>query len=117
MKEINNKNKLLFSFYNIKIITTMKSIIAFYSCLISISMVMADHEIRIWNNCPFTVWPGILNNPGKSLPENGGFSLEKYHTRIFRGPDGWAGRIWARTSCNGAGACETGDCGKCDYHV
>nr|ABU97476.1 thaumatin-like protein [Suidasia medanensis] len=68
--------------------------------------------MRIFNHCPFAIWPGLLNNPNKALPENGGFYLDKYHTRVFQVPDGWAGRIWARTNCNGAGHCETGDCGN-----
>lgn len=80
--------------------------------LATLAAVSADHEFRIWNNCPFTIWPGLLNNPGKALPEGGGFSLDKYNTHIYRVPDGWAGRVWARTECNGAGTCVTGDCGN-----
>ena len=26
--------------------------------------------------------------------------------------DGWGGRFWARTGCNGQGHCVTGDCGN-----
>ena len=58
--------------------------------LLVASVAFANHEIRIENNCNHPVWPGILNNPG-----------------------GWAGRIWGRTDCNGAGSCVTGDCGMC----
>nr|ABU97465.1 thaumatin-like protein [Aleuroglyphus ovatus] len=77
-----------------------------------LAVAAADHEFRLWNNCPFQIWPGLLNNPNKALPLNGGFALDKYQTKSFRVPDGWAGRVWARTNCNGAGHCETGDCGN-----
>lgn len=49
-----------------------------------LAVAAADHEFRIWNNCPFTVWPGFLNNPNKQLPEGGGFSLDKYQTKSFK---------------------------------
>ncbi|KAH9408320.1 hypothetical protein TYRP_011992, partial [Tyrophagus putrescentiae] len=75
----------------------MKTIFALMAVL---AVAAADHEMRIWNNCPFTVWPGLLNNPNKALPEGGGFALEKYHTTTFRVPDGWAGN---KIQCSGAG--------------
>ena len=83
----------------------------FIALMALVAVVVADHEIRIWNNCPFTIWPGLLNNPTKALPESGGFTLDKYQTKSFRVPSGWAGRIWARTNCDSKGHCETGDCG------
>lgn len=83
------------------------------SLLVTLAAVAsANHEIRIHNNCNFRIWPGVLNNPGKALPEGGGFPLDAHKTHSFHVADGWAGRFWARTNCNGAGHCETGDCGK-----
>ena len=79
--------------------------------LATLALASANHEFRIVNNCGYTIWPGFLNNPGKALPEAGGLKLDAHHTHTFHVPDGWAGRIWARTHCNGAGTCETGDCG------
>ncbi|BES99051.1 Thaumatin family [Nesidiocoris tenuis] len=74
------------------------------------------NEIKLYNNCPFTVWPGIQGNPGKGQPDGGGFSLAAYQARSIYVAGDWAGRIWARTSCE-SGRCATGDCGnriECD---
>ncbi|XP_017461617.1 PREDICTED: thaumatin-like protein, partial [Rhagoletis zephyria] len=88
----------------------------FFSCLALLATVAtlasANHEIRIHNNCKHRIWPGLLNNPGKALPDAGGFPLDAGHTHVIHVSDGWAGRVWARTGCNGAGHCETGDCGN-----
>ena len=67
------------------------------------------HEVRIINGCPFTVWIGVVNNPGKELPANGGFQLNTWGVRSLYVPNGWAGRVWARTNCDGSGHCETGN--------
>lgn len=78
----------------------------------SILSVSIAHQIKIYNHCPFTIWPGIQGNPGHENLGNGGFALNAYNARTFSTPRDWAGRIWARTRCNGQGHCETGDCGK-----
>lgn len=70
------------------------------------------HMIRVTNNCPFTVWPGIQGNTGQQHLENGGFSVDAYKTHFILSPRTWAGRIWGRTNCDSEGKCETGDCGK-----
>lgn len=73
---------------------------------------VSAHEIHIINNCGFTVWPGILNNPGHQLPLNGGFELKPHQSRKFGVPKAWGGRFWGRTHCDGHGHCLTGDCGN-----
>lgn len=70
------------------------------------------HEFKLYNNCPFPVWPGLLGNPGKSTPLNGGFRLNSYETRSFTVETGWGGRIWPRRDCDGNGHCMSGDCGN-----
>jgi len=92
----------------------MKFLIALTTLL---AMAYADHEFRIENNCNFEIWPGMLNNPGKSLPENGGFALGAHQTHTYHVPDEWAGQVWGRTECNAQGACVTGDCGECSRVV
>jgi hypothetical protein len=67
------------------------------------------HEFSLHNNCPFTVWPGIL---GKEIPENGGFELAHGATKKMNVGNHWSGRIWGRTQCEASGHCVTGDCGK-----
>lgn len=77
-----------------------------------IAAVSVAHEIKIYNHCPFTIWPGIQGNPGHQNFANGGFALGSYQSRTFSVPQNWAGRIWGRTNCDGRGKCETGDCGN-----
>ena len=82
------------------------------SIFIAILSMSFAHQFNLRNNCPFTVWPGILGNPGKSIPLNGGFQLNLWETRTFWVENGWAGRIWPRRNCYGSGWCESGDCGN-----
>jgi hypothetical protein len=73
---------------------------------------VSAHEFKLRNNCPFAVWPGLLGNPGKSTPLNGGFQLNSYQSKSFRVEHGWGGRIWPRRDCDGSGRCQSGDCGN-----
>lgn len=66
-------------------------------------------QITVFNKCPFTTWAGIL---GPGNPEGGGFRLDAGQSRVVNVADGWtAGRIWARTECDGNMHCATGSCG------
>ena len=66
-------------------------------------------EIKIYNKCPFTTWPGIL---GPGNPAGGGFRLNAGETKSIYVDDAWkAGRIWPRTECDGNMNCATGSCG------
>ncbi|KAE8655024.1 Pathoproteinsis-related protein 5 [Hibiscus syriacus] len=68
------------------------------------------------NKCEYTVWPGVLANPGSLKLGSTGFELRKGGSRSFQAPTGWAGRFWGRTGCSfddsGHGSCATGDCGS-----
>ena len=70
------------------------------------------HELRMRNNCHQTIWIGLLGNPGKGNPENGGFQLNGGQTHSVQVGQGWVGRVWGRTECDGSGHCVTGDCGN-----
>ncbi|XP_043477873.1 pathogenesis-related protein 5-like [Leptopilina heterotoma] len=70
------------------------------------------HRIRIYNNCPVTVWPAIQGIPGHEHLENGGFKLNSRTERYVVMPNDWKGKIWARTKCDSRGRCETGGCGN-----
>ncbi|KAF6210514.1 hypothetical protein GE061_013620 [Apolygus lucorum] len=83
-----------------------------FVCLATLIAVGLANEIRIVNRCPFTVWPGILGNPGHGQPENGGFVLGANETKVINVPFNWGGRIWPRTKCDANGHCQTGDCGN-----
>jgi hypothetical protein len=68
------------------------------------------------NKCNETVWVGSLNNPGKALPNGGGWAVGPGQSSAVTIPSAWAGRFWGRRNCsfdgNGNGHCETGDCGN-----
>ncbi|KAI9091449.1 thaumatin [Phlyctochytrium arcticum] len=81
----------------------------------------SGRTFELVNKCPFTVWPGILNDPAYPIPEGGGFELPAGSTKQLNIPSiEWkAARIWPRTGCreeNGQFKCATGDCGglKCN---
>ncbi|RCV12328.1 hypothetical protein SEVIR_2G270700v4 [Setaria viridis] len=67
------------------------------------------------NYCPHPIWPGTLAGSGTPQLSTTGFKLEPGQTVQLAAPAGWSGRIWARTGCvfdaDGAGVCNTGDCG------
>ncbi|KAG2635949.1 pathogenesis-related thaumatin-like protein 3.5 [Panicum virgatum] len=69
----------------------------------------------ISNYCPHPIWPGTLAGAGTSQLSTTGFKLDPGQTVQLAAPAGWSGRIWARTGCvfdaDGAGVCQTGDCG------
>lgn len=87
-------------------------LIAFVAITCSITTVVMGHEIRVTNRCGQTVDVGVLNNPNKMLPMNGGFRLNTGQQVSFPVPFAWAGRLWGRTGCDGNGrGCQTGFCG------
>ncbi|KAL6845905.1 hypothetical protein ACP4OV_023353 [Aristida adscensionis] len=80
--------------------------------LLQVSMAMT---FTISNYCPHPIWPGTLAGSGTPQLSTTGFRLEAGQTVQLAAPAGWSGRIWARTGCafdaDGAGVCQTGDCG------
>ncbi|XP_022182915.1 thaumatin-like protein 1 [Myzus persicae] len=78
--------------------------------LVQMAAITMAHMLRVTNNCPFTVWPGVQGDPGQQHLENGGFMLGAYKTHFILSSRTWAGRIWGRTNCDSQGKCETGDC-------
>lgn len=93
------------------------SIITFFSIILLVFLEgVTAATFTFINKCDYTVWPGILANPGSPKLESTGFELTKGSSRSFQAPTGWAGRFWGRTGCNfddsGHGSCATGDCGS-----
>nr|CAD1825440.1 unnamed protein product [Ananas comosus var. bracteatus] len=76
---------------------------------------MCSTSFTVSNNCPQTIWPGTLAGAGTPQLPTTGFRLDSGQTVRILAPPGWSGRIWARTGCefdsDGAGICQTGDCG------
>ncbi|CAI0469328.1 unnamed protein product, partial [Linum tenue] len=70
--------------------------------------------ITFTNNCPTTIWPGLLTGAGSPLSTTG-FELAAQATAKVAIPPPFSGRFWARTECywNSTGQfnCPTGDCG------
>ncbi|KAL5986025.1 Thaumatin-like protein 1 [Asimina triloba] len=74
-------------------------------------------SFTLTNNCPYTVWPGVLSSAGSSQIPTTGFALQKGDSKILSAPASWSGRFWARTHCkqdssSGKFSCATGDCGS-----
>ncbi|EEE64517.1 hypothetical protein OsJ_19368 [Oryza sativa Japonica Group] len=67
------------------------------------------------NNCTYTVWATTLSRNTAVAIGAGGFELSPGANVSFLAPDGWSGRLWARTDCATSGtaslACATGDFG------
>ncbi|CAN6482696.1 unnamed protein product [Victoria cruziana] len=68
----------------------------------------------IANDCPYTIWPGILAGAGSPDISPTGFRLEAGASYTVTASPAWSGRIWGRTGCDfdgdGNGVCQTGDC-------
>ncbi|GAB4833556.1 hypothetical protein Ancab_031799 [Ancistrocladus abbreviatus] len=66
------------------------------------------------NNCPYTVWPGVLTASGSPTIPSTGFTLNSGDTSSLDAPPSWSGRFWPRTGCStdssGRFTCATGDC-------
>ncbi|PPS16544.1 hypothetical protein GOBAR_AA04039 [Gossypium barbadense] len=68
--------------------------------------------LTLSNNCPSTVWPGVLTSSGPPLSTTG-VELPSKASSVLSVPATWSGRIWAPTQCtnvNGKFQCQTGDC-------
>ncbi|XP_057450053.1 pathogenesis-related thaumatin-like protein 3.5 [Lotus japonicus] len=81
---------------------------SFFSCSFS-------STFTIFNNCPYTIWPGTLAGSASPRLSTTGFRLDSGQSVKLTTVPGWSGRIWARTGCKfdatGVGKCQTGDCG------
>jgi len=92
---------------------TSKSIQTSSTTYSTTSSTNEQHTIMLWNNCTNTIYPAIL---GSTIPLNGGIQLNPQQIVNFTIPNGWSGRVWARTGCsfssNGFFSCLTGDCGS-----
>jgi hypothetical protein len=47
--------------------------------LLTVAGLAAGRNFYLQNNLGYTVWVGILGNPGKGQPDNGGFALNPGH--------------------------------------
>ncbi|TYI01400.1 hypothetical protein ES332_A11G197900v1 [Gossypium tomentosum] len=99
-----------FSCYHFSIITFLRFVLVVFLHGVTAA------TFTFVNKCDYTVWPGILANPGSPNLESTGFELRNGGFRSFQAPIGWAGRFWGRTGCSfddsGHGSCTTGDCGS-----
>jgi hypothetical protein len=54
--------------------------------LLTVAGLATGRNFNIQNNLGFTVWVGILGNPSKGQPDNGGFALNSGE-RVSKGLD------------------------------
>ncbi|KAH9751863.1 Pathogenesis-related thaumatin superfamily protein [Citrus sinensis] len=76
-------------------------------------MYASSKNITLVNVCQETIWPGIITQGGNYHGD--GFTLKPGQSASYNPPDGWSGRIWARTGCNfnnSTSSCKTGSCGS-----
>ncbi|XP_002967951.2 thaumatin-like protein 1b [Selaginella moellendorffii] len=72
-------------------------------------------KIRLYNTCPFTIWPAWLPSDGHPQLGAGGCRLDSWQVMDVHASTRWSGKFWGRTNCQfdtvlGTGCCETGDC-------
>jgi hypothetical protein len=49
--------------------------VALLFVFLTVARLATGHNFNLQNNLGYTVWVGILGNPGKGQPDNGGFAL------------------------------------------
>lgn len=76
----------------------------------------AGHTLTFVNQCHYDVWPAGAPGDGNSPIPEAGFHLAPGASHSVHLNTKWTGRWWGRTGCkfdgNGAGHCESGDCGN-----
>ncbi|KAF3782872.1 Thaumatin-like protein 1 [Nymphaea thermarum] len=91
-------------------------VIVFLLCILVLCSGVLSATFTLTNNCPYTIWPGILANAGTSPLSTTGFELNQGASTTLTAPSTWSGRFWARSHCttdsNGKFTCVTGDCGS-----
>ena len=58
--------------------------------LVTVAGIANGRQIHVQNRLGYRVWVGILGNPGKGTPANGGFALNNGE-RVSKGLDFW---VW-----------------------
>jgi hypothetical protein len=58
--------------------------------LVTIAGLASGRQFHVQNRLGYTVWVGILGNPGKGQPDNGGFALNN-GKRVSKGLELW---VW-----------------------
>jgi len=58
--------------------------------IVTIAGLASGRQIHVQNRLGYRVWVGILGNPGKGQPDNGGFALNNGE-RVSKGLELW---VW-----------------------
>jgi hypothetical protein len=67
--------------------------------LVTIAGLASGRQIHVHNRLGYTVWVGILGNPGKGQPNNGGFALNNGQ-RVSMGQDSCGCGTWSTKGRN-----------------
>jgi hypothetical protein len=77
---------------------------------LTVAGLATGRNFNLQNNLGYTVWVGILGNPGKGQPDNGGFALNNGE-RVSKGLELWVRKL----VCQGEGI-TLRLLAKLDYH-
>jgi hypothetical protein len=67
-----------------------KTVVVVLLTLVTITGLASGRQIHVQNRLGYRVWVGILGNPGKGQPDNGGFALNN-RERVSKGLEFW---VW-----------------------
>jgi len=67
--------------------------------LVTTAGLVSGRQIHVHNRLGYTVWVGILGNPGKGQPDDGGFALNNGQ-RVSRGQDSCGCGTWSAKGRN-----------------
>ncbi|MEZ0112409.1 hypothetical protein ABH920_006431 [Catenulispora sp. EB89] len=74
----------------------------------SVARPAGGHLITIVNAVNQTIWATTNPNAQHPIPQTS-WRLDPGQSVTFAVPQGWGGRVWGRTGCNGSGHCLSGD--------
>ncbi|KAL1716423.1 thaumatin [Schizophyllum commune] len=82
---------------------------------LALAAAVSARKMTVYNNCPFTIWPGMYTNPqlNTEFPDHpNGWEAPAYSSVTFNVPDHWtSGRIWGRRDCDfSSGSTEPSTC-------
>jgi len=88
---------------------------SFVAASLLMASTAAARTITVYNQCPFTVWPGLFTSAGGVPSQPTGWEAASFTKVTFDVASDWNGRIWGRRDCDfsvnpGPNSCIDGGC-------